>query len=96
MQRCEAISQEKFTQDSWILGYSPRYLHRRVLEWSQGIFQLEMRVHQDAIEELKLLDNHGVLAFETACQNVVGKPLRLLTLVEAFKGVSLEELLELF
>ncbi len=96
IQRCEAISQEKFSQDSWILGYSPRYSHRRVLEWSQGVFQLEMRVHQDAVEELKLTDKNGVLAFESACQNVVGKPLRLSTLEEAFKGVSVEELLELF
>ena len=66
------------------------------MEWSRGVFQLEMRVHQDAVEELKLTDKNGVLAFEAACLNVVGKPLRLLTLVEAFKGVSLEELLELF
>ena len=95
-QRCAAISQEKFSQDMWILGYSPKYTHRRVLQWKHGVFQLEMRVHQDVIEELKLLDENGVLRFEEACRVMIGKPLRLLILEEAFKGVSSEELLELF
>ena len=94
--RCAAISQEKFSQEMWILGYSPKYTHRRILQWKQGSFQLEMRVHQDAIEELKLLDENGVLRFEEACRVMIGKPLRLSILEEAFKGVSLEELLELF
>lgn len=96
MQRCASISQEKFSQESWILGYSPRYTHKRVLNWSEGSFQLEMRVHQDAIEELKLADINGVLGFEEACRSLIGKPLRMSILQGAFKGVTSEELLDLF
>jgi lipoate-protein ligase A len=94
--KCASISQEKFSQESWILGYSPRYTHKRVLNWSEGSFQMEMRVHQDAIEHIQIVDAAGALYQEAACSALVGKPLRLTELQAVFEGVATEELLELF
>lgn len=94
--RCHQISQEKFSQDSWILGYSPRYTHRRSLNWTLGNYALEMKVYQDAIEELRIQNDAGELCFKNSCEKMLGKPLRMKILEKAFEGVSRSELLDLF
>jgi hypothetical protein len=57
---------------------------------------MEMRVHQDAIEHIQIVDAAGALYQEAACSALVGKPLRLKELEAVFEGVATEELLELF
>lgn len=94
--RCHQISQEKFSQDSWILGYSPRYTHRRSLNWTLGNYALEMKVYQDAIEELRIQNDAGELCFKNSCEKMLGKPLRMGILERTFEGVSRSELLDLF
>lgn len=94
--RCEQISREKFSQDSWILGYSPRYTHRRNLKWTLGRFSVEMKVYQDAVEFLQIVNAAGESCFERSCEAMLGKPLRISHLEDAFDGVSRSELLDLF
>lgn len=94
--RCEAISQEKFRQESWILGYSPKYCHKRTLNWMGEEFYLTLVVHQDVIEEFELIDVKGGSCFRSACSRMIGQPLRLPLLQEAFDGVTISELLDLF
>jgi hypothetical protein len=57
---------------------------------------MEMRVHQDVIEYIQIVDAAGALYQEVACSALVGKPLRLTELEAVFEGVATEELLELF
>ncbi len=94
--RCLEISQEKFSQESWILGYSPRYTHQRKLNWSVGNLNLQMHVYQDVIEELIFTDNAGNRVFEGESTDLIGGALRLSRLRGHFKGVTDTELLDLF
>ncbi len=94
--RCLEISQEKFSQESWILGYSPRYSHQRKLSWTVGTFDLQMQVYQDVVEEMQLTDTSGNAVFVSECAALMGGPLRLNRLQGRFEGVSDTELLDLF
>lgn len=96
MERCEAISQEKFRKEEWILGYSPRYTHRRQLQWEKGVFELEMHISQDAIESISIRDINGNIVFDNECKILQGRPLRLWVLQEVFEEIATHELLDLF
>jgi lipoate-protein ligase A len=94
--RCEAISQEKFENEDWILGYSPRYSHVRHLFWKDGTWNLNMEVYQDKIESMRICDRSGNLKFTDEINALIGKSLRLDRLREVFEGRPDEELLQLF
>lgn len=96
IERCASIAEEKFSKESWILGYSPRYIHKRFIHWEKQDLQVEMNVHQDVIEEISFKDNLGNSHFTDNCKELVGLPLRLEHLKRIFPLVSTTDLLELF
>lgn len=48
------IIEERFIRESWILGYSPKYIHHRKFDYSGYEYQLKMEVKDGAIEILEI------------------------------------------
>jgi lipoate-protein ligase A len=94
--RCNEISQEKFATEDWILGYSPRYKHTRKLYWEDGVWDLDMDVYQNKIEQVAIRDTSGNLIWEDVLAQLIGKPLRLYLLQNLFPNREVKELLQLF
>lgn len=46
------LAAEKYANESWITGYSPRYVMNRTLQTDEGTFELKMKVEKGLITEL--------------------------------------------
>ncbi len=48
------IMEERFIRESWILGYSPKYIHHRKFDYRGYEYQLKMEVNDAVIEKLDI------------------------------------------
>lgn len=88
LKEIEELRAEKFSKDSWILGYSPKYVHRREMQWKGDKVELYQKVQDGIIEEMSI--NGNVLeAFS-------GVRLEMETMRSIFPEISEQELLQLF
>lgn len=93
---CNSIRADKFSQDKWILGYSPRYTHTRKINSHLGLIYVHMEVYQDEILEIKISNEFGSRIFEDECESLVGQPLRLPSLKDCFPRLTERDLLSFF
>ncbi len=94
--RCQQISDEKFSQESWILGYSPRYIHERSFLKGGERFYLSMMIHQDEIKDCVITDDEKQVVYSEESKQLIGRALRLITLKQIFTEFSEKELLNFF
>ena len=88
LEEIESLRDSKFSQDSWILGYSPKYVHRREINWNGQKVELFQRVQDGIIQEMSIDGN--------LMENCKGVRLELPVMRSIFSGVSDEQLLQLF
>jgi len=88
LKEIEDLRAEKFSKDSWILGYSPKYIHKREINWEGRIEQLYMKVQDGIIQEMTLN--------ERSMSECVGVRLELEAMRTVFPGFSDQDLLQLF
>lgn len=94
--RCQQISDEKFSQESWILGYSPRYIHERRFLKDGKRLHLRVMVDQDEIKECIITDHQKQIIYTSESNQLIGQALRLVTLKQLFTEFSEKELLNFF
>ena len=94
--RCQQISDEKFSQESWILGYSPRYIHERSFLKDGKRLHLTMMVHQDEIKNCVITDDQKQVVYPSESEQLIGRALRFITLKQTFTEFSEKELLNFF
>ena len=94
--KCQQISDEKFSQESWILGYSPRYIHERRFLKDGESHHLRIMVHQDEIKECVITNDQNHILYPSESKQLIGQALRLETLKALFKEFSEQELLNFF
>jgi len=94
--KCQQISDEKFSQESWILGYSPRYIHERGFLKDGERLHLSMMVHQDEIKNCVITDDQKQVVYPKESKQLIGRSLRLITLKQTFTEFSEKELLNFF
>ncbi|MEY4041683.1 MAG: hypothetical protein RL233_1214 [Bacteroidota bacterium] len=80
----QQLKSEKFTQDEWILGYSPTYHHQRTIAVDEITYHLNMVVTKGLISEFTLRDNQGNFAFPDACLVTINQPISPKTFENAF------------
>jgi lipoate-protein ligase A len=88
LEEIEELRNSKFSQDSWILGYSPKYIHRREINWNGQNVELFQRIQDGIIQEMSIDGN--------LMDNCKGVRLELPVMRTIFSGVSDEQLLQLF
>lgn len=88
IEQIEELRDSKFSKESWILGYSPKYVHTRKINWNGEAVELYQRVQDGIIQEMKMND--------LVLDECVGVPLELEKISALFSGVSQNELLQLF
>lgn len=84
-----ALQQEKFSQDNWILGYSPNYKHQRNFELYGTAYYLEMEVTKGLITQFVLLDGNKLAPFSEACNQIINQPISPQTFIDAFANTRL-------
>ena len=95
IQRISSLENEKFAQNHWILGYSPKYVHQRKIEIMGQPFELLLEVDRGIIVNLNL-SSESQRYFNDECEWCIGKELSEKTLKMGFPNVSLPELLRFF
>jgi lipoate-protein ligase A len=88
LQEIEVLRAEKFSKDSWILGYSPKYTHRREIHWRGEKVELYQRVQDGIIQEMSMNDR--------LINECMGVRLELDSMRTIFPGISDQDLLQLF
>lgn len=88
LKEIEELRAEKFSKDSWILGYSPKYIHRREINWRGENVELYQRVQDGIIQEMSMNDR--------LINDCMGVRLELETMRTIFPGISDQDLLQLF
>jgi len=84
-----ALQQEKFSQDHWILGYSPNYKHHREFEFQGTSYLLDMEVTKGIITQFSLHDVNHTPIWTNACEQVIQQPLSPNTFAKAFANTPL-------
>ncbi len=86
IQEITSLKKEKFEQESWILGYSPKYQHQRTIILNNIPFELDMFVEKGCITEISLKSSDTTSIFERELNTCIGKPIALKTFQNAFKS----------
>jgi len=90
--RIDQIKKEKFEQEEWILGYSPKYIHRRLVSLNEKKYQLYMFVDKGEVLELQLKNELGEISFITESSNCISNPISIETFKNAFPKIQEAEL----
>ena len=94
-----SLKNEKFIQENWILGYSPKYQHSRKFELHGQQVQLDMYVEKGNLEKISLKTTSGEEIFTNELDSCIGNPISLRTLENAFKehqNIHQDALLQFF
>lgn len=91
-QRIDAIKKEKFEHEEWILGYSPKYIHRRSVSLNNKKYQLYMIVDKGEVLEMQLIHEQSEQCFISECFKCISKPISLTTFKNGFPEISETEL----
>lgn len=89
-----SLSQSKFSQNNWILGYSPNYTLKRCFQINQTDYCLNIAVTKGIITQFQLNDAHNNTAnltdIEAACQKTIQQPISATTFHRAFANTPFE------
>lgn len=94
-----SLKNEKFSQENWILGYSPKYTHQREIQLNHEVYKLEMLVDKGIIAEMSILSPSGNAQYTTYTNECIGQSIGFKTLQNAFsscQNVQESELLQFF
>lgn len=94
-----SLKNEKFSQENWILGYSPKYTHQREIQLNHEIYKLEMLVDKGIIAEMSILSAPSNTHYSIHTNECIGQPIAFKTLQNAFsscQNVQESELLQFF
>lgn len=94
-----SLKNEKFSQENWILGYSPKYTHQREIQLNHQVYKLEMLVDKGIIAEMSILSPSGNAQYTTYTNECIGQSIGFKTLQNAFsscQNVQESELLQFF
>jgi lipoate-protein ligase A len=94
-----SLKNEKFSQENWILGYSPKYTHQREIQLNHETYKLEMLVDKGIIAEMSILSPSGNAQYTTCINKCIGQPIGFKTLKNVFsscQNVQESELLQFF
>lgn len=94
-----SLKNEKFCQENWILGYSPKYIHKREIYLDSEKLSLEMFVDRGIIAEMSLLSPTQELKYANQISQCLNQPIAFKTLENAFsecQTISNTELLQFF
>jgi len=92
IQRIDQIKKEKFELEEWILGYSPKYIHRRLVSLNEKKCHLYMFVDKGEVMEMNLIDEQGENCFVSECLACISKPISVATFKKGFNQISETEL----
>lgn len=94
-----SLKNEKFSLESWILGYSPKYVHKREIVLNSEKLSLEMYVDRGIIAEMSLLSPSGESKYSEQLSQCLNQPIAFKTLENAFsecQTITNTELLQFF
>ena len=94
-----SLKNEKFSQENWILGYSPKYTHQREIQLNHEVYKLEMLVDKGIIAEMSILSPSGNAQYTTYTNECIGQSIGFKTLQNAFsscQNIQESELLQFF
>ncbi len=91
-QRIDQIKKEKFEQEEWILGYSPKYIHRRSVSLNNKNFKLYLFVDKGIVMELQLKNELGERSFISESSDCISNPISIETFKNGFPEISETEL----
>jgi len=92
LQQINQIKNEKFELEEWILGYSPKYIHKRLVSLNGKKYQLYMFVDKGEVIEMNLNDEQGENCFVSECSACISKPVSVATFKKGFIEISETEL----
>lgn len=87
----ESIQKEKFETEKWILGYSPKYIHKRNFSTSLGSISVEMYVVDGIVQNFEFSAENDLIF-----HGIIGQELNLDNMHKAFPQLGESELLEFF
>jgi lipoate-protein ligase A len=90
--RIDQIKKEKFELEEWILGYSPKYIHRRLVSLNGKKCHLYMFVDKGEVIEMNLIDEQGENCFVSECLSCLSKPISVATFKKGFIEISETEI----
>lgn len=94
-----SLKNEKFSQENWILGYSPKYNHTREIQLNHENFKLEMMVDKGIIVQMSILSPSEQQHYSKNTKECIGQPISFKTLQNAFsscQNIQDSELLQFF
>ena len=92
VQRIDKIKKEKFELEEWILGYSPKYIHRRSVSLKNKKYELYLFVDKGIVVEMELIIEGGEKSFQTETFDCISKPISIETFKTGFPQISETEL----
>lgn len=92
IEKIEALKQYKFSQDSWIFGYSPSFKSTKKLETPDlGIIDWSWEVQKGLVSMVTILDAGGNIVLETETQRLLGHPYWGAEIRQVLKDYSLSK-----
>ncbi len=92
----EGLKAGKFALNSWILGYSPNYIHTRNVIWNEIDLVLELVVEKGYVRSIEIKDTNGNGKYESECKGLLGKELNLINVQNIFSELTFGEYIQLF
>lgn len=88
----EKIKTSKFTREDWILGYSPKYIHKRKISLKNTPFELYMQVDKGIVAEINITNEMGESFYQNEIAFCLNKPISIETLKLGFKELPVTEI----
>jgi lipoate---protein ligase len=92
IQRIDEIKKAKFELEEWILGYSPKYIHRRSVSLNNKNFQVYLFVDKGIVMEMEILNELGEKSFISESSDCISNPISIETFKSGFPEISETEL----
>lgn len=91
------LAESKFSTWEWILGYSPRYKHKRKIEVNGIKINLSLSVDKGEIESIEMINlETEIPVYVQECHQITGEILDISNLRSVFSNWTNSELLQLF
>jgi lipoate-protein ligase A len=92
----DLIKNQKFALNSWVLGYSPNYNHKRQLVWGNTLLNLDMTVEKGIVQNIEIYNLNRQQSFEQECQNLLGMEFNINNVKNVFNTLSFDDYIQLF
>jgi lipoate-protein ligase A len=92
----DLIKNQKFALNSWVLGYSPNYNHKRQLEWGNILLNLDMTIEKGIVQNIEIYNFNRQKSFEQECQNLLGMEFNMINVKNVFNTLSFDHYIQLF